>query len=93
MKLASALLLGAAGFGIFRLLDRDLGEALEHFASWRHLELYEVARKPSALRVAVLLANLAYLIAKLIQDHPARAVRAVVTAMKGDPDDLSTAPR
>ncbi len=60
------------------------------------MELYEVARKPNALRIAVLLANLAnlaYLIAKLIQDHRARAVRAVVMAMKGDPDDLSTAPR
>ena len=38
MKLASALLLGVAGFGIFRLLDRDLGEALEHFASRLHLD-------------------------------------------------------
>jgi uncharacterized membrane protein (DUF2068 family) len=139
MKLVSALLLGVAGFGIFRLLDRDLGEALEHFASRLHLdpenrlvhevvyraagidrthlkalgagtffyaaleglegvglvlrrrwaeyltviatglllplELYEIARKPTALRVAVLLANLvilAYLIVKLIQAHRAR---------------------
>ena len=32
-KLATALVLGAAGFGIFRLMNRDLGEALEHFAS------------------------------------------------------------
>jgi uncharacterized membrane protein (DUF2068 family) len=139
MKLASALLLGVAGFGIFRLMNRDLGEALEHFASRLHLdpenrlvhevvyraagidrahlkalgagtffyalleglegvglllrrrwaeyltviatalllplEVYEIARKPTALRVAVLLANLAilvYLIVKLIQAHRAR---------------------
>src|SRR3954447_18042844 len=38
MKLATALLLGAAGFGIFRLLNKDLGEALEHFASRLHLD-------------------------------------------------------
>ena len=37
-KLASALLLGAAGFGIFRLLNRDLGEALQHLASRLHLD-------------------------------------------------------
>ena len=30
-KLVSAVLLCAAGFGIFRLLDKDLGEALESF--------------------------------------------------------------
>ena len=139
MKLASALLLVLAGFGIFRFLDRDLGEALEHFASRLHLdpenrlvhevvyraagidrahlkalgagtffyalleglegvglllrrrwaeyltviatglllplEVYEIARRPNALRVAVLLANLAilaYLIVKLNQSHQAR---------------------
>jgi uncharacterized membrane protein (DUF2068 family) len=38
MKLASALLLAAAGFGIFRLLNRDLGDVLEHFASRLHLD-------------------------------------------------------
>jgi uncharacterized membrane protein (DUF2068 family) len=37
-KLATALLLAAAGFGIFRLLNTDLGEALEHFASRLHLD-------------------------------------------------------
>jgi uncharacterized membrane protein (DUF2068 family) len=38
MKLASALMLAAAGFGIFRLLDRDLGETLQHYASVLHLD-------------------------------------------------------
>lgn len=132
LKLATALLLGAAGFGIFRLLDKDLGDVLEHFASRLHLdpenrivqevvsrvsgidraqlkalgagtffyamlelvegvglllrrhwaeyltviatalllppEVYEIVRKVNALRIVVLLANLAilvYLIVKL----------------------------
>ena len=38
LKLLTALLLAAAGFGIFRLLDRNLGEVLEHFASRLHLD-------------------------------------------------------
>lgn len=38
LKLGSALLLAAAGFGIFRLLNTDLGEALEQFASRLHLD-------------------------------------------------------
>ena len=38
MKLGSALLLAAAGFGIFRLMSRDLGDALEQFASRLHLD-------------------------------------------------------
>ena len=147
MKLAMPLLLGLAGFGIFRFLDRDLGEALEHFASRLHLdpenrlvhevvyraagidrahlkalgagtffyalleglegvglllrrrwaeyltviatglllplEVYEIARRPNALRVAVLLANLAilaYLIVKLIQGHQARGESSDVAA-------------
>jgi uncharacterized membrane protein (DUF2068 family) len=37
-KLAGALLLAAAGFGIFRLLNKDVGGALEHFASRLHLD-------------------------------------------------------
>jgi uncharacterized membrane protein (DUF2068 family) len=140
LKLATALLLGAAGFGIFRLLNKDLGEVVEHFVSRLHLdpenrlvqeavsrvsgvdrtqlkalgagtffyavlelvegtglllqrhwaeyltviatalllppEIYEIARKASALRVAVLLVNLAilvYLIIKLWQNHRERA--------------------
>ncbi|HMB02871.1 MAG TPA: DUF2127 domain-containing protein [Isosphaeraceae bacterium] len=144
LKLASALLLGAAGFGIFRLLNKDLGEALEHVASRLHLdpesrlvheaiyrlagidrahlkaigagtffyafletvegvglllqrrwaeyltiiatglllplEVYEIARKANAVRVAVLLANLAilvYLILKLLQDRRARIERTL----------------
>lgn len=136
LKLGSALLLTATGFGIFRLLNKDLGEALEHFASRMHLdpenrlvhevvyraagidrahlkalgagtffyagleglegvgllmrrrwaeyltviatglllplEVYEIARKPNALRVGVLLANLAilaYLLWRLWKDR------------------------
>jgi uncharacterized membrane protein (DUF2068 family) len=136
LKLGTALLLGAAGFGIFRLLNKDLGEALEHFASRLHLdpenrlvhevvyqvagidrahlkvigagtffyavleglegvglllrrrwaeyltvvatglllplEIYEIIRKPNAVRIGVLLANLAivaYLIWKLWRDR------------------------
>lgn len=38
MKLSSALLLAAAGFGIFRLLNKDLGEALEQFVTRLHLD-------------------------------------------------------
>jgi uncharacterized membrane protein (DUF2068 family) len=38
MKLASAVLLALAGFGIFRLLHRDLGETLQHYASVLHLD-------------------------------------------------------
>jgi uncharacterized membrane protein (DUF2068 family) len=37
-KLATAVLLGAAGFGIFRLMNKDLGEALEHFIVRLHLD-------------------------------------------------------
>lgn len=140
MKLATALMLGAAGFGIFRLLDGDLGAVLEQFATRLHLdpegwvvheavarvsgidrsqlkalgvgasfyaalelaegvglllrrrwaeyltivatalllppEVYEIAQKASAVRIAVLLANLAvlaYLIVKMWQGHRARA--------------------
>src|SRR4051794_20543412 len=38
MKLASALLLGVAGFGIFRLINQDWGEALEHLVVRLHLD-------------------------------------------------------
>jgi uncharacterized membrane protein (DUF2068 family) len=37
-KLASALMLGAAGFGIFRLMNKDLGDLLEHFVTRLHLD-------------------------------------------------------
>jgi uncharacterized membrane protein (DUF2068 family) len=37
-KLASALMLGAAGFGIFEMLNRDMGELVEHFISRLHLD-------------------------------------------------------
>ncbi len=136
LKLVTALLLGAAGFGIFRLLHRDLGVALEQFVTRLHLdpenrfiqeaiyrtagidrahlkaigagtffyaileglegvglllrrrwaeyltvvatglllplEVYEIARKPNPLRIAVLVANLAilmYLIIRLVQER------------------------
>jgi uncharacterized membrane protein (DUF2068 family) len=141
MKLASALLLGAACVGIFRLLNKDLGEALQRFVFRLHLdpenrlvheaiyraagidrrhlealgagtlfyallhliegtglllrrrwaeyltvvatgsllpvELYEIARKPTAVRVGVLLVNLGilvYLFAKLVQGWRSRTV-------------------
>ncbi len=144
LKLAGALLLFAAGFGIFRLLNKDLGEVLEHYVSRLHLdpenrlvhgaiarlagidrahlkaigagtffyallelvegaglllqrrwagyltviatglllplEVYEIARKANAVRVAVLLANLvilAYLIVKLRQERRAGADRSI----------------
>jgi uncharacterized membrane protein (DUF2068 family) len=38
MKLASGLVLGAAGFGIFRLMNEDWGEALEHLVVRLHLD-------------------------------------------------------
>jgi uncharacterized membrane protein (DUF2068 family) len=149
MKLASALLLGAAGFGIFRLLNRDLGDAVEQFAYRLHLdpenwlihevvyraagidqshlkllgagtffyagleglegiglllrrrwaeyltvvatgllmppEMYEIVQKPSALRVAVLLANLGilvYLISKLVHAHRVRTRRSVASTIR-----------
>lgn len=139
LKLVGALLLGAAGCGIFRLLNKDLGEALEGFVTRLHLdpenrliheavsraagverahlkamgagtffytvlesldgvglllqkrwaeyltvvatglllplEVYEIADKPSALRIVVLLGNLAilvYLIVKLVQGRKSR---------------------
>lgn len=37
-KLVGALLLLGAGVGVFRLLGRDLGETLEHFAATFHLD-------------------------------------------------------
>ena len=137
-KLLGALLLLGAGIGVFRLLGRDLGETLEHFAAVFHLdphssyldraisaasgvdahrlreigvgtilyallygaegtglvlgkkwggyltvvvtalfiplEIYEVARKPDATRITVLVINLAilvYVVWKLIQEHHA----------------------
>jgi uncharacterized membrane protein (DUF2068 family) len=149
MKLASAVLLGAAGFGIFRLMNRDLGDALERFVSRLHLdpenrlihelvyrasgmdrahltilgagtffyavlegaegiglllrrrwaeyltvvatallmplEVYEIAQKPNALRVAVLVVNFAiliYVIVKLVQTHRSRAARSLASASR-----------
>ena len=139
LKLATAALLAAAGFGIFRLLNKDLGGVLEQAALRLHLdpenrlvqeavsrvsgidrahlkaigagtffyavlhtvegvglllrrhwaeyltivatglllpvEVYEIARKTSALRVTVLLGNLAilvYLVVKVRQRRRAR---------------------
>jgi uncharacterized membrane protein (DUF2068 family) len=139
-KLATALALGAAGFGIFRLLNKDLGEVIERFVLRLHLdpenriiqetvakiggidrshlkaigvgtffysalelvegvgliflrpwaeyltivatalllppEIYEIAHKVSAIRVAVLVVNLAilvYLIVKIRQKRRSEA--------------------
>jgi uncharacterized membrane protein (DUF2068 family) len=38
LKVASSILLAVVGFGIFRLLGRDLGETLEGFISRLHLD-------------------------------------------------------
>ena len=38
MKLASGLVLGAAGLGLFRLMDQDGGEALGHLVARLHLD-------------------------------------------------------
>jgi uncharacterized membrane protein (DUF2068 family) len=37
-KLASALMLGAAGFGIFRMLNQDMGEVVGRFILRLHLD-------------------------------------------------------
>ncbi len=37
-KLASALLLGAAGFGIFRMMNQDMGELVQRFILRLHLD-------------------------------------------------------
>ncbi len=37
-KLASALMLGAAGFGTFRILNQNMGEVVEHFILRMHLD-------------------------------------------------------
>ena len=38
MKLGSAVLLAAAGFGIFRMLNRDVGEVVERWVTRMHLD-------------------------------------------------------
>ncbi len=38
MKLAGGLLLAAAGFGIFRLINQDLGKTVEHLVTRLHLD-------------------------------------------------------
>jgi uncharacterized membrane protein (DUF2068 family) len=38
LKLATALLLAAAGVGIFQLMNKDLGEVVERFVSRLHLD-------------------------------------------------------
>lgn len=139
IKFASGLLLAAAGFGIFRLVNHDVGAVLERYVSRLHLdpesrlvhevlmrvagltdaqlraigagtlfyaglhlvegtglllkrlwagyltviasgsllplELYEIARKPTALRILVLVVNVAivvYLVYKLRREHQCR---------------------
>jgi uncharacterized membrane protein (DUF2068 family) len=37
-KLASALMLGAAGFGIFRMMNQDIGELVQRFILRLHLD-------------------------------------------------------
>jgi uncharacterized membrane protein (DUF2068 family) len=149
MKLASAIMLAAAGLGVFHLVNKDVGEVAERFVSRLHLdpdnrliqplisqisgldrkrleaigagtlfyavlhaiegigllmrrnwagyltviltgsllplELYEVARKTTAVRVAVLLTNLViliYLVVRLIQERRATADQGVESASR-----------
>jgi uncharacterized membrane protein (DUF2068 family) len=80
-----AVLEGAEGIGL--LLRRRWAEYLTVVATGllMPLEVYEIAQKPNAVRVAVLVVNfgiLVYLIAKLVQTHRSRAVRPVVSASR-----------
>ena len=52
LKLAGAVLLAAAGFGIFRLLNKDLAEALEHFVTRLHLDPDNQVVQAAASRLA-----------------------------------------
>ena len=75
-----SLLEGFEGVGL--LLRRRWAEYLTVVATGLllPLEVYEIARKPTALRVAVLLVNLvilAYLIVKLVQKRRSQNDRAV----------------
>ena len=81
--------------GIGLLLRRRWAEYLTVVATGLllPLEVYEIARKPNALRVVVLLANLvivAYLLVKLGQAHRARAVIAEAAVIGADHGERST---
>jgi uncharacterized membrane protein (DUF2068 family) len=52
MKVASAVLLAAAGFGIFRMVNRDLGAALEHTILRLHLDPENRVIQETVSRVA-----------------------------------------
>ena len=80
-----AVLEGAEGIGL--LLHRRWAEYLTVVATGLLMppEVYEIAQKPNALRVAVLVVNVAilvYLIAKLVQTHRSRAARTVASASR-----------
>jgi uncharacterized membrane protein (DUF2068 family) len=75
-KLAGALLLGAAGLGIFRLLHSDLGELLENLASRLHLDpenrlvhaaIYRVAGLDEAHLKAIGAGSLFYCVLELVE--------------------------
>jgi uncharacterized membrane protein (DUF2068 family) len=55
MKLASGLLAVAAGFGLFRLMNKDIGTAVDHFIGRLHLDpdnylVHEVVTRLSGLK-------------------------------------------
>lgn len=52
MKLAGGLLLVAAGFGIFRLIHRDLGATVEHWVTRFHLDPENRLVREAVTRVA-----------------------------------------
>jgi uncharacterized membrane protein (DUF2068 family) len=75
-KFATALLLGAAGLGIFRLLNGDLGEFLEHVALRLHLDpenrlvheaIYQVAGIDRAHLKAIGAGSLFYALLELVE--------------------------
>jgi uncharacterized membrane protein (DUF2068 family) len=76
---------GAEGIGL--LLRRRWAEYLTVVATalLMPLEVYEIAQKPNALRVAVLVVNFAiliYVIVKLVQTHRSRAARSLASASR-----------
>lgn len=54
MKLASAVMLAAAGFGIFRMINGDVGASLDHLISRLHLDPDNHLIHEGVARIAVL---------------------------------------
>src|SRR5262245_50253299 len=75
-NLAGALLPGAAGLGVFRLMNRDVGEFMEHLASRLHLDpenrlvhevIYRVAGIDRAHLKAIGAGTLFYAVLELVE--------------------------